>query len=204
MCKSPYLLEKANQQLARCLMYDGKNRPPIPLMKGQFWNLGYFRTGIDPLDVTAQHTHWHQYVTQAEHYADMLKNEVYSSSIDSTYYPFLLPLENNEQDEAVAVKHALGLNVNAAFIDVVGDIILEKRPHARSIFWDADIDDEVEEYFSATEIQTYLQVTAAMHQDLQNLQVIRFPDGYTRYPVFFVGTTNVGDLVGVVAFRLDR
>jgi hypothetical protein len=29
------------------LLYDGKDRPGIPLLKGAFWNVGYFREGVD-------------------------------------------------------------------------------------------------------------------------------------------------------------
>lgn len=197
-------LTEANQRLAQCLMYDGEGKPGRPLLKGEFCHWGYFRTGLNPREAAARRANWDVYVGLAASYAENLRDVALDSAISSPYYPFLLQLEDSGQDEATAVKQALGLNVGQAFIEVAGDIILEKRPKARSIFWDADIDDEPEEYFSTQAIQTYLQVTASMRQDLKDLQVIRFPDSYIRYPVFFVGVGDAGDLVGVAAFRLDR
>ena len=93
---------------------------------------------------------------------------------------------------------------HAEFIEIVGDIIIQRAPVDRSLFWDDDIDDEVEEYVSETEISAYLRLTARMKAELRDLTVIRFPDSYTRYPVFFVGYATPNLLVGLAAFRLDR
>jgi len=197
------VLTEANRRLAQCLMYDGKDRPAIPLLKGGFWDVGYFHDGIDVKTAVAKRPFWSANVTHAHTYANALRDFVWDSSMSSPYYPFLLQLEAG-QNEADRIKHALGLNVGKAFIEVVGDMIIENRHHTRSLFWDAEVDREVEEYFSEQEIEIYLHVTAQMKQNLQELQMIRFPDGYTRYPVFFVGHTHAGDLVGVAAFQLDR
>ncbi|HXK20688.1 MAG TPA: hypothetical protein VNG33_22915, partial [Polyangiaceae bacterium] len=61
-------------------------------------------------------------------------------------------------------------------------------------------------FVPANEARGLEQAAKKMKQSLEQISFVRFPSesGYTRYPVFRVGLTPSGSLVGVVTMRLEN
>lgn len=207
------LLEKANKYFARLkqpglVKGEWKSRTGRPILRGNFYNIGYFPAGVDP---TKEEQNWEALdhaLKLTELWLDTLADGncyALQSEGDGQYFPFIfakvtpdgLP-DFEEMSVGLTAELLKAYKNEELHANYDYDIMIEDTDDLRCLFWEDEFDDTYAEELDPNSYDAYRNVSQMMREELKDIVYISFYSDFVEFPVIYGGLTKHGYFVGLI------